>query len=106
MTAGFVLIFLGLQLALVDSYLLTPRISNFLSQQVTVDTAYQPSNLPFNNQGPFRQVGYGGNQNTATWPQSFALGTQKRITPPNWLCWPVLFCGTVVLLHGASMRKN
>jgi len=33
MTLGFVLIFLGIQFALVDSYQLTPRVANFLSEQ-------------------------------------------------------------------------
>jgi len=42
MTLGFVLIFLGIQFALVDSYQLTPRVANFLSEQTNAPTRLTP----------------------------------------------------------------
>lgn len=112
MTLGFVLIFLGAQLAIVDSYLLTPRISNFLSQQesdasIGNQLAVAPANGQTNRiaNGPFRQVSY-QNGSQPLVPGYQGVVTQKRVTPPKWLCWPILFCGTVVLLHGATMRRD
>lgn len=108
MTLGFVLIFLGAQLALVDSYLLTPRISNFLSQQeLDVDRGANPMALrnPQTAGSPFSLAGYSNGRQPLV-PGYQGAVTQKRVTPPKWLCWPVLFCGTVVLLQGVSMKRD
>ena len=105
MTLGFVLIFLGAQLALVDSYLLTPRISNFLSQQGNIESVGQSQPANANQfRSPFNQASYGGGIPARQGNGIFVA--QKKVSPPKWLCWPVLFCGTVVLLHGASMKRN
>ena len=37
MTLGLVLIFIGIQLNLVDTYVLTPRFSNLLADHATVE---------------------------------------------------------------------
>jgi riboflavin biosynthesis pyrimidine reductase len=105
MTTGFVLIFLGAQLALVDSYLLTPRISNFLSENGrAVSAPTIPAVVQANQNSPFSQAGY---QQPVIAPTLIATSVpQRTITPPKWLCWPMLFCGTVVFLHGLSMSRN
>ena len=131
MAAGFVLIFIGIQLYLVETYTLTPRFSNFLSSQRLVrprpnnqifnngNGLVQPnqanSNLGFQNQNfnqnnsPFSQASFPNGNNGSLLPQQALVSTYgppKVIRPPNWICWPVLFLGTVVFLHGFSMRKN
>jgi len=105
MTTGFVLIFLGTQLALVDSYLLTPRISNFLSENGrSVAVPAPPVVAQTNQNSPYSQIGY---QQPAIAPALIATSSpQQTITPPKWLCWPMLFCGTVVFLHGLSMSRH
>ena len=105
MTLGFVLIFLGIQLTIVDSYLLTPRITHFLSQQESggVDSTLVANQQQINY--PFRQVSYQNGQVPFV-PGYQGAVTQQRVTPPKWLCWPVLFCGTVILLHGAAMKRQ
>ena len=61
MTLGFVLIFLGIQFALVDSYQLTPRIANFMSEQrrvpqvVPQQVVQNPNQRPYS---PYTQAGY------------------------------------------------
>lgn len=110
MTLGFVLIFLGAQLALVDSYLLTTRISHFLSQQEDSDVSNVASaplaqQQPAQAFNPFQQASY-QNGRPPLAPGYQGAVTQKRVTPPKWLCWPALFCGTVVLLQGFSMGRD
>jgi hypothetical protein len=114
MTLGFVLIFVGIQLNLVETFVLTPRVSSFLSEHASsnpnglVDSeGLLGQNTTYNS--PYYQTSYpnGGGQlnlNNVTTPINF--GTPKTITPPNWICWPVLFLGTVVFLHGFSMKRD
>ena len=104
MTLGFVLIFLGAQLALVDAYVLTPRIFNFLSEQGTAmpEPVAEKTPQPYN---PFRQVGFPTGQKEEAPVQQIGSVKQK-VEPPKWMCWPVLFFGTVVLLHGATMKSD
>ena len=89
MTWGFVLIFLGAQLAVVDSVLLTPRVSNFLSDQGRRTEGFAAAPAGINN--PFSQAGFnassGNNRSVAN--ASSGLGGQQSISPPDWLCWPI-----------------
>jgi hypothetical protein len=101
MTNGFVLIFVGIQLNLVHSYELTPRVSKFLShrsnnESVVVNNSSQSLNSPY-YQASFPTV---TNRPTNGPSQPMVI-----VTPP-WLCWPVLFLGTVVFLHGFSKRRE
>lgn len=128
MTLGFVLIFIGIQLNLVDTYVLTPRFSSFLSEHASptqpqgyvnglinpnsgvVDPAVAQNAL---QSSPFYQASYPGVQSNnvamsgpVNRPVVPNYAAPKVVTPPSWLCWPVLFLGTVVFLHGFSMRRN
>ena len=107
MTLGFVLIFFGIQFALVDSYLLTPRIVNLLSDDGQFAQVVQPPQVAPNQyqQSPFSQVGY---QTPNQLPPALttASSAQRTVTPPRWLCWPLFFCGTVVLIHGISKPRH
>ena len=124
MTMGFVLIFIGIQLNLVETYVLTPRFSSFLSEHASPSQSPGFANGTINpNSGfdptvaqnsiqnsPFYQASYPGPPgNTAlnglnrTAPN---FAAPKVVSPPNWLCWPILFLGTVVFLHGFSMSRG
>lgn len=105
MTLGFVLIFIGIQLAIVDSYVLTPRVANFLSENGTLEPALQPTQPQAQNPyaaSPFNQISY---QQSAV-PVVASTLNQRKITPPGWLCWPMLFWGTVVFIHGFSKPRD
>lgn len=105
MTLGFVLIFLGIQFAMVDSYQLTPRIANFLAEQRTNNQIPLQQVAPnLGQQSPYSQIGYQVPQQLP--PIANISPAQRIVTPPRWLCWPVLFCGTVVLLHGLSKPRH
>ena len=107
MTLGFVLIFFGIQLNLVESYELTPRFSNFLSENGG-GGVMQPATNVVNTQqynSPYYQASYPSNIPYSQSNLSSAPGYVKTITPPSWLCWPVLFLGAVLFLHGLSKRR-
>jgi len=128
MTLGFVLIFIGIQLHLVKTYVLTPRFSNFLSANAPLNEPPQmgpglnqafnmpninPNNQPNSNyNSPYYQASYPGNNPAMNQPPIQPLAAPsitvpaRTFSPPQWFCWPVLFMGTVLLLHGISMRRN
>lgn len=111
MTLGFVLIFFGIQLNVVDSYVMTPRMSHFLSDNFSNNPPLvRPEtniNLPPNiNQPPFTQASYGQQAATAI-PRpvaAFANVPSRVIRPPGWFGWPVMFLGAVFFLNGVIRR--
>jgi len=107
MTLGLVLIFIGIQLNLVDTYVLTPRFSNLLADHATVErevAALSPA--PEARPSNYYRASYPNNNRTEIKPVKSGLGVQKKITTPTWLCWPILFLGTVVFLNGFSIRRE
>lgn len=117
MTLGFVLIFIGIQLHFVQSYVLTQRVSDFLSEksgpvQAQPSYGFPPANSSANTafNSPYYQASYGAGNSQAPLVVPPAYGNtsvdSRAVTPPRWLCWPILFLGTVVFLHGFSMRRN
>ena len=112
MTLGFVLFFVGIQLNLVESYVLTPRISSFLAEHRSsrMGALDNPGDSNSNKaaNSPYYQASYPaeGNWFNRQDAKPLNLGKLKTITPPSWICWPVMFLGTVVFLHGFSMAKD
>lgn len=110
MTLGLVLIFVGIQLNLVETYVLTPRFSNFLTEHADPqDSESSGLSLSHNvNNGasnsPYYQASYPGANSQQMQKVGSALGGPKSVSTPSWLCWPILFLGTVVFLHGLSIR--
>lgn len=107
MTLGFVLILIGIQLHVVESYELTPRISNFLSENGGSLTSDDPL-MAFQNQAhdsPYYQAS--SRKVTQDFPKAnLASGGVKTIRTPRWLCWPVLFLGAVIFLNGVGRRRD
>lgn len=107
MTLGFVLILIGIQLNVVQSYELTPRFSNFLSENGGSVVSNQQTAAALNQ--PFNSPYYQASHQNVTYNQASAgvvTGNVKTITTPNWLCWPVLFLGAVIFLHGIARRRD
>jgi len=105
MTLGFLLVFFGIQLNVVDSYVLTPRMANFLHDKLPEAPAIQTNIIDSNQQpGPFAQAGYSPtNQNAFRVPAS--TGANRVIRPPGWIGWPIMFLGAVFFLNGVTIRK-
>lgn len=107
MTLGLVLIFIGFQLNLVDTYVFTPRFSNLLADYAIVEREVVAAGAPAEvRSSSYYQASYSNNNRAKSKPGKPSLGSQKKITTPTWLCWPILFLGTVVFLNGASNRRE
>lgn len=99
MTLGFVLIFIGAQLNIIESYTMTPRMANFLSAD---GIAVEPAAVTAQNKAPYYQASW---QNVSSAAAVNNPPGSREIVLPGWLCWPVLFLGAVVLLQGVSMAR-
>ncbi len=112
MSIGFFLLFMGIQLHVVESFTMTRRVSNFLTDNFPGDegtiAAAARSNLPQfgandqNYNSPYYQASY---TNSVVQIQPTASATtfsaeNRTLQPPRWICWPVLFLGAVMILQG------
>ena len=80
---GVVLLLLGLQLRLVDSYELNQEATQFLAQRAGRTEV--------------------GNSFLSTTQK--VTGARKRISPPQWIGWCLLSVGSVLILHSLAMKK-
>jgi len=89
MLIGLILLLLGVQLRLIDTFVLNERSTRFLSQQKA--KAEQPTGWTF--------------------PASLAAKApipmiqRKKIRPPRWLGLALISLGAVLVLHSLAMRK-
>jgi hypothetical protein len=86
---GAILLLLGAQLRLVDSYVLTPKASQFVEARLHTSGLansglYDPSYLY--SVGPY--------------PTS-----NKTFTPPRWIGWAFLSVGAVLVLHSLTISR-
>lgn len=108
MALGFFLVFLGIQLNVVERYVMTPRTANLMSADGDLRSAFrQPVDNgvivnPANN-SPYYQTSY---QTPVTAPAYSTSPISREIRPPRWLCWPVLFLGAVILINGLTLRRG
>ena len=120
MTIGLVLIFVGIQLYVVQSYYLAPRTNRFLVENFGVQPGTQvdlstvnPFSSASQNTSPGQSWPYYQSANSAPPVQqavynkvaSLASFGTRRVTPPRWICWPILCLGVVFYLHGLAMRS-
>ena len=84
--AGLVLVFLGIQFRMVDSFVLTPEVTQFLAKR----TGH-----------PVAAVNAG--------TQFFAPAARplfkQTVRTPDWLGWALLSIGSVLVLHSLGMKK-
>ena len=92
MTIGLILVFLGAQFFFVRTYVLTPQASRFVAERLQ-------------DQSQISQNGAAPSYYRAAYNPVVTPTTQKRISPPTWLCWPTLFLGVVLFLHGIALRQ-
>lgn len=85
MTIGMVILLLGIQLRMIDSFVLTESTSRFIAERVNhepVPTAFSQSLL-------------------------FSPPASKRtVQPPKWLGWALVSVGGVLVLHSLAMRRT
>ncbi|MGW8256081.1 MAG: hypothetical protein ACWGMZ_01205 [Thermoguttaceae bacterium] len=84
--AGLVLLFLGLEFNMVDTFVLTPEFTQFLAER---------------SGHPIASV----NAATQTLLQSEPVAVSKNWRPPEWLGWSLISLGSVLILHSWAMKK-
>ncbi|MCA9186687.1 MAG: hypothetical protein R3E01_34090 [Pirellulaceae bacterium] len=85
---GMTLIFLGVQLRFVESFVLTPKASQF------VETKMQNSGL------------MQGSRLDAYLPRTSIIAARKTVTPPRWIGLALISVGAVLVLHGVTLDKD
>jgi hypothetical protein len=80
---GVVLLLLGLQLRMVDTFELSAEATKILAHK-TAETEAQASFMTTTAQ---------------------ITGTKKQIKPPQWVGWCLLSIGSVLVLHSMAMKK-
>ena len=84
--AGLLLLFLGGQFRMVDSFELTPDFTQFLAER----TGH-----------PLASVSAA----TQTLTQSEEPPAKKVVHPPEWIGWSLMSLGCVLVLHSWGMKK-
>jgi hypothetical protein len=86
--AGLVLLLLGIQLRMVDSFVLTPKATKLLAQC---------AGHPAAKADEIRQA--------ALLDPEPAPVLKKTIRPPEWIGWALLSLGAVLILHSWAMPR-
>jgi hypothetical protein len=83
---GLVVLLLGLQLKMVDTYVLNAKTSEIIAKRMADKkaTTFQPAQMYLAAQGP---------------------PSLRRVEPPKWIGYSLLSVGAVLVLHALSMKK-
>lgn len=83
--AGLVVLFLGLQFRVVDSFVLTPELTKFLADRTghTIAAADHAVGAVVNAE----------------------VVPPKTVSPPEWFSWALLSLGAVLVLQSLSMKR-
>ena len=112
MMMGFLLIFIGIQLNLVQTFTLSQRATSFWYESIEdlpADVApVQATGNGYDN-SPFKQASTGSQQSylpaTTQSAASAVVTRPKQITPPDWVCWPFIFIGAASVFYGLVLRR-
>jgi hypothetical protein len=83
-----VILLLGIQLRLVDSYVLNSEVSGFLLQMKGSVSLNEPKPAPLLN----------------LWKATNAPLPKTTFHPPGWLGWAMMSVGVVLVLHSLAMK--
>lgn len=87
---GFFILLIGMQLRMVESYVLTPEATRFLAERsgaTAVAAAHDTGLAQVAEQTPLAAV------------------NRKVVRPPEWLGWCLVSIGAVLVLHSLAMPK-
>ncbi len=79
---GVVILFLGLQIRVVESYVLNEKTSSFLAQRLNLSGSNDASLMPAAGPAPLR-----------------------TIKPPTWMGYAFISVSAVLILHSLAMKK-
>jgi hypothetical protein len=84
--AGLVFFLLGIQLRLVDGFVLNDRATQFLHQRMQTQQLASASEA-------------------TTLYASTPLTPNHRVTPPRWIGWSLVSLGSVLILYSLALKK-
>lgn len=87
--AGLVVFLLGIQMRLVDTFVLNERATQFLTQRI--------------RQMKGNQIASTNDVHTMLASQS--PGYKHRLQPPPWIGWAFVSVGSVLILHSLALKK-
>ncbi|MCI0359549.1 MAG: hypothetical protein L0211_13825 [Planctomycetaceae bacterium] len=87
--AGLIVFLLGIQLRMVEAFVLNERATQFLAQRIQ----------------EFKGNQVASTSDLRTLFASQAPIAKKRIAPPKWIGWALVSVGSVLILHSLAMKK-
>ena len=90
---GIVLLFLGIQLRMVDAYVLTKEASDVVTKKLKKAKAVEPQQQAasfFSFSPP---------------PPPVLVPKQHKLKPPKWIGWALVSAGAVLILHSLAMKR-
>lgn len=82
--AGLIILLFGVQLRMVDSYVLNEKVTNFIHEKLNKDDT------------PVAQA--------QQYLQALGPAPRKTVRPPAWLGWALMSVGSVLVLHSLAMK--
>ncbi len=92
---GIVILAIGIQFRMVDTFVMTPKASQFIEQKLS-QGQLATANDPY---------GYSSYSSYDTLLMSGGPALKKQFTPPRWLGWAMVSVGAVMLLHGLTLKR-
>ena len=86
--AGLVILFLGIQIQLVKTFVLSEQTTTFLAKHVQKRPLEEPQAV--------------GSYLAASGPRPLV---KKSLSPPTWLGWAMISVGSVLILHSWALQK-
>ena len=87
---GIVCVLMGLQMRTVESFVLTPKASQFIEHNMR-SSGLKPEAASYDYESILKTAG---------------PVPKKTITPPRWLGWALISVGAVLTLHGLTLRRE
>jgi hypothetical protein len=120
MTVGFLMILSGFHFRVVESFVLTSEATKFINEQhdgLELTGSVYPedgqkvaatnNSMAWTQYQPASQTGRTGTMTTGyTKSETVTDSSNKIVTPPNWMGWPMIYIGAVLALFGITMPKT
>ncbi len=92
---GIVLLFLGIQVRMVDTYVLTKEASDVVTKKLKKAKSEEP---PQQQAASFFSF-------APPPPPPVLIPKQHKLKPPKWIGWALVSAGAVLILHSLAMKR-
>ena len=81
---GLVVLFLGIQFRVVESYVLNEQTTQFITERMKASGMVSSGSVAVSAFGPSRRV----------------------VKPPEWIGWAIMSFGSVLILHSLALKRE